>query len=70
MVVFDDPSLSPSDRLLCHYTQQHGLIQPDQLALALKFKRKHCGPLDMILLQLGFLTTQDLARFWTFKYAI
>lgn len=64
------PFLSRSDQQLYQYVQQRGLLQPQQLALALKLQRQLCGPLEMVLWQLGFIDSMELAQFWDFKAAL
>ncbi len=61
------PHLSHSDEQLYQFVEQRGLLQPQQLALALKLQRQLYGPLEMILWQLGFINSFDLAQFWDFK---
>lgn len=56
-----------SDRLLCYFLQMRKRLQPQQLRLALKVQQNTYGPLDMILWQLGFITSQELSAFWTFR---
>jgi hypothetical protein len=63
-------SLSPSDEQLYHFVEQRGLLQPQQLALALKLQRQLCGPLEMIFWQLGFINSSELAQLWEFKASL
>ncbi|MEN9202486.1 MAG: DUF2949 domain-containing protein [Thermostichus sp. DG_1_6_bins_120] len=57
-------ALSQSDRQFCQFVQQQRILQPKQLALALKLQQRQRGPLALILWQLGFVSLQHLAQFW------
>lgn len=56
-----------SDHQLCQFLQRRTRLNPQQLSLALKIQQRVYGPLDLILWQLGFITSQDLLAFWTFR---
>ncbi|MEN9226135.1 MAG: DUF2949 domain-containing protein [Thermostichus sp. HHBFW_bins_43] len=57
-------ALSQSDRQFCRFVEQQHILQPKQLALALKLQQQQRGPLALILWQLGFVGLQHLAQFW------
>jgi hypothetical protein len=57
-------ALSQSDRQFCQFVEQQHILQPKQLALALKIQQQQRGPLALILWQLGFVGLQHLAQFW------
>ncbi|MCF2970804.1 DUF2949 domain-containing protein [Synechococcus sp. Nb3U1] len=57
-------ALSQSDRQFCQFAEQKHILQPKQLALALKIQKQQRGPLALILWQLGFVGLQHLAEFW------
>lgn len=57
-------ALSQSDRQFCQFAEQQHILQPKQLALALKLQQQQRGPLALILWQLGFVSLQHLAQFW------
>ncbi|MGQ9838842.1 MAG: DUF2949 domain-containing protein [Cyanobacteriota bacterium] len=57
-------ALSQSDRQFCQFVEQQHILEPKQLALALKIQQQQRGPLALILWQLGFVGLQHLAQFW------
>ncbi len=61
--------LNSHDQKLFDFIERHHLISPQQLALALKLQRQSQGRLDMILWQLGFIDSQDLAKLLQLRYA-
>jgi hypothetical protein len=61
-------ALTQADLQLCQFLQDHNLIPPAQLDLALKVQKQSRGRLDMILWQLGLIDTQALTQFWEFRF--
>lgn len=56
-----------SDHQLCQFLQRYTPLHPYHLSLALKIQQRVYGPLDLILWQLGLLSSQDLLAFWMFR---
>lgn len=55
------------DRVLEQYLLDSGIVDGAQLSLAKKFQQRQQGPLLMILLQLEFISAEQLSWLWDWE---
>ncbi len=60
--------LYAAEQPLYEFIQHHQLLSPQQLNVALKVQHRTLGPLDLILWQLGFLSSQELTWLWQLRH--